>query len=69
MIGLKRCIQMGKRRSVAVIANEVLVLDGGVLRRALLRRKNGGEARDRGLFSRLRRVGAVAAGEERLGRQ
>jgi hypothetical protein len=35
---------MGKRRSVAVIANEVLVLDGGVLRRALLRSKNGGEA-------------------------
>jgi hypothetical protein len=53
----------------ATEAEEDMVSDTSLLRRALLQRKNGGKSRDRGLFSRLRRVGAVAAGEERLGRQ
>jgi hypothetical protein len=53
----------------AMGAKEDMVSDTSLLRRALLRRKYEGEARDRGLFSQLRRVGAVAAGEGRLGRQ
>jgi hypothetical protein len=53
----------------ATEAEEDMVSDTSLLRRALLRRKYGGEASDQGLFSRLRRVGAVAAGEKRLGQQ